>query len=138
MTPKISYQNPTIGEYNDLRDSVDWPTFAPYLVERALGNSLFSVVAHDNNGYILGMGRIVGDGAIYLHIQDVIVRPGFQRHGIGRLIMKELLTFVEKIGGKNTNVGLMCSKGREEFYKDFGFTERPSQNFGAGMIRILS
>lgn len=136
MTPKFSYQNPTIGEYNDLRKSVDWPTFAPNLVERALANSLFSVVARDD-GHILGMGRIVGDGAIYLHIQDVIVRPEFQRQGIGRLIMKELLSFAEKAGGKYTNVGLMCSKGREEFYKDFGFTERPNEKFGAGMIKIL-
>ena len=136
MTPKISYQNPTIAEYNDLRKSVDWPVFVPDLVERALANSLFSVVAHDD-GHIIGMGRLVGDGAIYLHIQDVIVRPGFQRRGIGTLIMKELLTFTEKVGGKDTNVGLMCSKGREEFYKDFGFAERPNEKFGAGMIKIL-
>lgn len=136
MTPTIAYQNPTIGEYNDLRNSVNWPTFAPSLVERALANSLFSVVAHDD-GYILGMGRIVGDGAIYLHIQDVIVRPEYQRKGIGSLIMKELLSFAEKSGGKHTNIGLMCSKGREEFYKDFGFIERPNENFGAGMFKIL-
>jgi hypothetical protein len=30
----------------------------------------------------------------------------------------------------------MCSKGREDFYKDFGFAERPSEKFGAGMIKI--
>ena len=83
------------------------------------------------------MGRIVGDGAIYLHIQDVIVRPEFQRQGIGRLIMKELLSFAEKAGGKYTKVRLMSSKGGGEFYKDFGFTERPDEKFGAGMIKIL-
>jgi GNAT superfamily N-acetyltransferase len=136
MSSNIFYQNPTIAEYNDLRQSIDWPEFAPDLVKKALTNSLFSVVARDD-GYIIGMGRVVGDGAIYLHIQDVIVRPKFQRRGLGSLIMKELLTFTEKVGGKNTNVGLMCSKGREEFYKDFGFTERPDDKFGAGMIKIL-
>lgn len=123
MTPRIAYQNPTIGEYNDLRKSVNWPTFAPSLVARALANSLFSVVAHDN-GQISGMGRIVGDGAVYSHIQDVIVRPEYQRKG--SLIKKKLLIFAERSGGKHTNIGLLCGQGREEFYKDFGFIERPS------------
>lgn len=136
MTLRISHQQPSTAEYNDLRKSVDWPTFAENLVEEALSNSLFSVVVRDDS-YIIGMGRIVGDGAIYLHILDVIVRPAFQRQGIGRLIMTDLLAFAEKAGGKNTYVGLMCSKGREDFYKDFGFTERPNEKFGAGMIKIL-
>ena len=75
--------------------------------------------------------------APFIYIQDVIVRPEYQRKGIGSLIMKELLSFAEKSGGKHTNIGLMCSKGREAFYKDFGFIERPNENFGAGMFKIL-
>jgi hypothetical protein len=30
----------------------------------------------------------------------------------------------------------MCSKGREQFYEAFGFTIRPSEKFGAGMIMV--
>lgn len=137
MTLNIFHRTPTIDEYNELRKLAQWPTFEPDLVRNALSKSLFSVVVHDDNGLIIGMGRILGDNAIYLHIQDVIVRPTHQRQGIGRLLMKELLKYVEEVGGKNTNVGLMCSKGREDFYKSFGFNERPNDNFGAGMIKIL-
>lgn len=137
MTPKVSYQIPTVQEYNELRRLAEWPTYGEELVKQGLSNSLFSVVVHDENGLIIGMGRVLGDGAIYLHVQDVIVRPAFQGQGIGKLVMNELLTYIEKVGVKNTNIGLMCSKGREKFYKTFGFDERPSEKFGAGMIKIL-
>jgi GNAT superfamily N-acetyltransferase len=135
MEFNILKRNPTVKEYNELRSQVEWPILNETLVEQGLANSLHAVVV-EFNGKPIGMGRIVGDNAIYLHIQDVIVRPEFQRQGVGKLIMNELLAYVENIGGKNTNVGLMSSKGREPFYKNFGFIERPSDKFGAGMIWV--
>jgi GNAT superfamily N-acetyltransferase len=84
------------------------------------------------------MGRIAGDNAIYLHILDVIVHPAHQRKGIGTLIMSALMEYVDTVASKNTNIGLMCSKGREEFYKGFGFITRPDEKFGAGMITIIT
>ena len=136
MQLHISYGLPSIEEYNMLRRLAEWPVLDRQLVEVGLSNSLFSVVVRDNADVILGMGRVIGDGAIYLHIQDVIVRPEYQRRGIGKMIMEELMTFVNGTGGNYTNIGLMCSKGREPFYKNFGFIERPSGKFGAGMIMV--
>ena len=128
---------PTVEEYNDLRRSVEWPTYANDLVERGLANTLYSVVAETENGNSIGMGRIIGDNAIYLHIQDIIVRPEHQNQGVGKLIMTELIKYVDKVAGKNTNIGLMSSKGREPFYEKLGFTERPNEKFGSGMIKII-
>ena len=132
----IKRRFPTTKEYNELRQLAQWPTFDEELIREALANSLFSVAIENETGQIIGMGRVLGDKAIYLHIQDVIVRPQFQRQGIGKLIMNELLQYVDSIGGKTTNIGLMSSKGREKFYKSFGFIERPSEKFGSGMIKI--
>lgn len=127
---------PTVKEYNELRKLAEWPVMDEDLVKVGLANTLFSVVVHDDNGLILGMGRVLGDKAIYLHIQDVIVRPQFQKQGIGRMMMTELLNYTDSIGGKNTNIGLMSSRGREAFYKSLGFIERPNERFGSGMIKI--
>lgn len=138
MAFKATLRNPTIQEYNDLRHSAGWPVMRQDLVEIGLSNTIHAVVVQDENHYAVGMGRIIGDGAIYFHIQDVIVRPEFQKQRIGKLIMDELLKYLEDAGGPNTNIGLMCSKGREEFYKGFGFIERPTDKFGAGMIKIKS
>lgn len=138
MNVTINNRLPTAAEYNELRRLAEWPVFDVNLVERGLANSLHSVVAEDDEGMAIGMGRVIGDNAIYFHIQDVIVRPEFQRQGVGKLIMAELLKYVEINGGRNTNVGLMCSKGREPFYQEFGFIERPNDRFGSGMIMIMA
>ena len=135
MNLRLTYRKPTIAEYNELRTLAGWPTYEALVVKTALENSLFSVCVEADKT-IVGMGRVVGDNAIYLHIQDVIVHADFQRQGIGKLIMDALLKYTEEVAGRNTNIGLMCSKGREDFYKEFGFKIRPSEEFGAGMIMI--
>ena len=136
MILKTIHRSPTVQEYNTLRKLAGWPELEPEIVKEGLSNSIYAVVICDEHNAIAGMGRIIGDKAIYLHIQDVIVRPDLQRQGIGKMIMTELLRYLENVGGKNTNIGLMCSKGRENFYKEFGFTERPNEKFGSGIIMI--
>ena len=44
---------------------------------------------------VVGMGRIVGDGAIYFYIQDVAVKPEHQGRGVGRQIMEHLLAYLQ-------------------------------------------
>jgi ribosomal protein S18 acetylase RimI-like enzyme len=123
-------------EYLDLRKAAGWPGFPEDVARRGLAMSLFGICAM-SGGKIIGMGRIVGDNAIYFQIQDVIVDPSFQRSGVGKRIMQELMRYVNENAGTNANVGLMCSKGREKFYEKFGFVTRPGEKFGAGMIRIV-
>ena len=133
----IERRLPTVEEYDNLRCAVGWPTLSKHVVERGLANTLYAVVVLGDRGDVVAMGRIVGDDAIYMHIQDVIVRPEHQRQGIGHLIMKELLDYVDRRSEKNTNIGLMCSKGREAFYRNFGFVDRPNEKFGSGMIKVI-
>jgi GNAT superfamily N-acetyltransferase len=128
---------PTPAEYNQLRKCVGWSTFEERLIKTGLSNSLYSVMVTDSEGSVVGMGRIVGDNAIYMHLQDIIVRPEYQRKGIGRMIVLALLDYVYSHGGHNTNIGLMSSKGREKFYEGFGFVERPNEKWGGGMMKVL-
>jgi ribosomal protein S18 acetylase RimI-like enzyme len=129
-------RRPTVDEFNFLRKLAGWPVMPEVLVETGLKNTLFAVIAQTHHQELVGMGRVVGDGAIYFHISDVIVHPNYQKMGIGSMIMTRLMELLATEGGPNTNIGLMCSKGREEFYKQFGFIERPSDQFGAGMIIV--
>jgi len=136
MNLTIDHRLPTASEFNSLRSLAGWPTFPVELATKALQASLASVCILNDDNSIIGMGRVLGDGVIYFHIQDVIVHPGYQRTGVGKLIMKELMKYIEVKSVSNTMVGLMCSKGREPFYKSFGFIERPNERFGAGMVKI--
>ena len=91
-------------------------------VERALNNGLFNVVAI-HNGQVIGMGRLVGDGAIYWYLQEIIVLPEFQGMGIGKSIVNRLLDYIKSsaIPGTHISIGLTAAKGKEPFYEKFGF-----------------
>jgi Acetyltransferase (GNAT) family. len=43
---------------------------------------------------IIGFGRVIGDGGIYLYIQDVIVLPEFQGQGIRKYIMNAIKDYL--------------------------------------------
>ena len=89
--------------------------------------------------HLVGMGRIVGDGAVICYIQDLIVIPEYQHKGVGSLVIKALIKYVESLQetGSQMMLCLMCAKGRESFYEKHGFIARPTSNLGPGMIQYL-
>ena len=63
--------------------------------EKAIHNGLFNVAAV-YDGKTVGMGRLVGDGAMYWYLQEIIVLPEYQRKGIGTKIVSRLVKYVEE------------------------------------------
>lgn len=124
--------------YLGLRKAVNWKKLSETQASKALQGSLYTVLAYVDDKPV-GMGRIVGDGAVISYIQDLVVLPEYQKMGIGREIMKKLKQYVESIREEDTEMMLclMCAKGREKFYESLGFTARPTDNLGPGMIMYL-
>lgn len=89
---------------------------------KALQNGLVNVSAL-YGGELVGMGRLVGDGAMYWYLQEIIVLPQFQGRGIGRMIVDHLVEYarVNSASGKFTTVGGVSAKGKEPFYEKMGF-----------------
>ena len=83
-----------VETYLDIRASVHWKVLRKEQAEKALNNSLYTVMAVEN-GKTIGMGRIVGDGAVICYIQDFVVRPEYQGTSIGRKMMERLIAHVE-------------------------------------------
>ena len=127
-----------VETYLDIRASVHWKVLRKEQAEKALNNSLYTVMAVEN-GKTIGMGRIVGDGAVICYIQDFVVRPEYQGTSIGRKMMERLIAHVEELRMDQSEMRLclMCAKGREQFYEKFGFIGRPTENLGPGMIQYL-
>lgn len=94
---------------------------------RALENGLVNVSAL-YDGELVGMGRLVGDGAMYWYLQEVIVLPEYQGHGIGRQIVNYLIEYAtaHSATGNFTTVGGVSAKGKEGFYKKLGFDVIPN------------
>ncbi len=127
-----------IDTYMELRAAVNFRKLSRDQAKRGLDNSLYTLVAY-KDGKAVGMGRIVGDGAIICYVQDLIIRPEVQGEGIGGLILESLKSFVINTGFEGTTMmfDLMCAKGREPFYKKHGFIARPTDDLGPGMIQYL-
>ncbi len=132
--------NITISEYLYLRSKVNWRTLSEKQAATAIERSLFFVKAVNCEGDVVGMGRIVGDGAVICYIQDLVVIPEAQGMGVGSLIINRLKQYVETLREENTTMMLclMCAKGREDFYIRHGFTARPTDTLGPGMIQFLA
>ena len=131
----IEYRQPTVIEYTRLRNLVGWWEVDENATGKALENSLFSVVATEH-GTIIGFGRIIGDGGLYFYIQDLIVHPEFQAKGLGKILMKELMSYITAKAKSGAFVGLMAAKGLEKYYEQFGFKARDKD--APGMYLIIN
>jgi GNAT superfamily N-acetyltransferase len=122
-----------------LRDLAGWSHTEIEQARKALENTRFSVVAVDK-GQVVGMGRLIGDGAMIWYIQDVIVLPEYRRSGVGTVIVEKLMAYVrrEAMPGTKVAVGLMSAKGKEPFYEKCGFYTRPNEREGAGMMMRIT
>lgn len=94
---------------------------------KALQNGLINVSAI-YNGELVGMGRLVGDGAMYWYLQEIIILPQFQRKGIGTMIVNHLVDYAREnsVTGKFTTIGGVSAKGKEPFYEKMEFEIIPN------------
>ncbi len=126
--------NISLEEYFYMRKSSGWYLPEKNQAQKSLENSLCLVAARDN-GKIVGMARLVGDGAFYTLLVDVIVLPHYQGNHIGRMMVERVLEFAKGMRKKNQiiSVQLSSAKGKEGFYEQFGFVKRPNEALGSGM-----
>ncbi|HDR4457541.1 GNAT family N-acetyltransferase [Bacillus cereus] len=133
---EIKSDIPTLEEYKYLCDSVGWTNYMNFEVaEISLQNSIYCIIVKDNN-QIIGMGRIVGDGAIYFYIQDIVVHPEYQKNGIGKKIMNTLVEYLNQNAPDKAFIGLFASQGKTSFYEKYDFKDY-SPNM-TGMFTVIS
>ena len=132
---KVKENINNISEFNFLYDAVGWGHYDENISKIALDNTMYSVSVYDNNK-IIGYGRIIGDRICFIYIHDVMVVPEYQSKKIGTIVMNKLLEKIEEIVQDNPDVlvYLGASKGKEGFYKKFGFITRLEAGLGNGMI----
>lgn len=130
-------KTPSVSEYNSLTSAVGWGVSESGIVETAIANSLYTVCAYDG-GKIVGFGRLIGDGAMFLYVQDIMVLPEYQGQKVGTGIMERIVKKILEYKQINRDLRayLGASAGKEEFYKRFGFITREEAGLGAGMVLL--
>lgn len=134
MAYTIEHIPPTAKQWMSLRESVGWEVFPEEAAEQSLAATLFCACAYED-GELIGMARVLGDGVSCFYIGNVLVHPSRQQNGIGKAIMREIMAYVEKHAVKGATAALFSVKGKEEFYTKFGFSERPNDVRGSGMSK---
>lgn len=119
----IKHNELTAEQFIELWESV-WggaPTFEQ--TDLAMKNTLFRVSVFDGDR-IVAMARMVGDLGLEYYIKDVVVRPEYQGKGIGRLLIGELMAFIDRSSVKGTTVfvELAAMPDKAKFYEKLGFS----------------
>ena len=114
------------AEYCRFREAVGWipPPVHDAELQAALDET-WNVVAREH-GELVGIGRLLDDGALYATIWDMIVLPGQQRHGVGRAILERLLARAER----RTIVALVATPSGRPLYEEYGFRTEDSGSVG--------
>lgn len=125
----------SVKDFLKLREEAGFQKLTFEQVEKILKNtSYISVVSYA--GEKIGVTRLLFDFGTDAYITDVIVAPDFQGHGIGRILINDVIDFLKKNSLENIIVtcSLYANPGKEGFYEKFGFKILPSGKYGYGMI----
>ncbi|GBQ90762.1 acetyltransferase family protein [Acetobacter nitrogenifigens DSM 23921 = NBRC 105050] len=111
---------PDVAAYCRLRTTSGLTPRSLQAARTGLPNTLYGVhVAHGSD--IVGMGRMIGDGALFIHIVDIAVEPAHHGQGIGSAIVGAIMRHIRAVIPAETYVSLMANGGAWRLYERFGF-----------------
>jgi GNAT superfamily N-acetyltransferase len=118
----------------DLYDSVGWTAYTrdPERLARALAGSS-TVATATEDGDLVGLARVVSDGASIAYLQDVLVRPSAQRGGLGRRLVEAVLAPYADVRQKILLTD--DEPAQKAFYESLGYRE--TRDFGEGTLRAF-
>jgi GNAT superfamily N-acetyltransferase len=120
----ISQGYPPVEIYMNLRKVAGLSEKSKEQGEGVAKGSWFGVVVtHDATNEVVGMGRVIGDGAWYFHVVDMAVLPNHQRKGIGDAILGRLLQEIEDKAPNGAYVNLVADFAGRKLYARHGFIE---------------
>ena len=120
---KIKHDELTAEEFIYLWQSVWGEGPSVEQTKLAMDNTLFRVSVFDGDK-IIAMSRVIGDMGLCYYIKDVIVLPEYQGKGVGRMLIEELLNFINTHGVPDTHISVeLCAMpDKIPFYEKFGFS----------------
>lgn len=124
----IKYNELTAEEFIFLWETVwgDGPSLEQ--TELAMKHTLFRVSVYDKDN-IIAMARMIGDLGLNYYIKDVVVKPEYQKKGIGKMLINELMKYIREngVGGTDIFVELCAVPDKISFYEQFGFEANEAQ-----------
>ncbi|RWW93799.1 GNAT family N-acetyltransferase [Flavobacterium cerinum] len=101
--------------------------------EIGLANSLYSVMIANEGNEVIGMGRIIGDGGCFCQIVDICVLPEYQGQGIGKLIMENLMNYINNELPESCYISLIADGDADKLYAKYGFKDTMPKSKGMAL-----
>jgi ribosomal protein S18 acetylase RimI-like enzyme len=116
----VSYNPPSLSDYINLRLEAGMSGKSQEAAQIGLKNSLFAVTVY-NESTLVAMGRIIGDGGAFFQVVDIAVKPAYQGKGLGKLVMRELMKYLDEHTYEGSYVSLIADAPANKLYEQFGF-----------------
>jgi GNAT superfamily N-acetyltransferase len=116
----ILHAIPSITDYRRLREEAGLSPKTLEAAERGLPNSLFAVQVLAGD-VVVGMGRVIGDGGCFYQVVDIAVLPQHQGRGLGKAILGEIASYIEREVPESGYVSLLADGKAYQLYQQFGF-----------------
>ncbi|WP_346846246.1 GNAT family N-acetyltransferase [uncultured Rothia sp.] len=120
---------PSQRELLDLYNSVGWSSYAqnPERMVPMVENSWLVWTVYDD-GALVGLIRVVGDGLTIAYIQDLLIAPEYQRRGIASELLSRVVESVSEI--RQVFISTDSQAGNQhviDFYLSRGFADIAEQ-----------
>ncbi|RUS47404.1 GNAT family N-acetyltransferase [Cohnella sp. AR92] len=127
---EVTHTSPEPEEYLALRAAAGLSPRDLEGARIALRNSIFTVVLRDSDKRLIGMGRIIGDGGCFYQIVDIAVSPDHQGKGYSKIIMSEIMNYLDEHAPKNSYASLIADVPADRIYRKYGFDYTAPQSVG--------
>lgn len=118
-TWSIRHEVPSVEDYLALRREAGLSPFSVEGASKGLPHSLFAVTLYEGET-LIGMGRVIGDGGCFAQVTDIAVKPSHQKRGLGKVIMQEIMTFLDTLP-ELSYTSLIADGEASRLYAQFGF-----------------
>ncbi|RJE90320.1 N-acetyltransferase [Paenibacillus sp. 1011MAR3C5] len=118
---KLHHEWPTPKQYNELARAMGLPDKEEVKLGEALSKSLFGVTLTGEDGEMIGMGRIIGDGSYIFMITDLILHPDSAHEDHICAILQALMDFIESNASQGAEIVIMADVPSIGIYQKHGF-----------------
>ena len=128
----VNKKKATASDYCKLRVTSGMGAKKLENAEIALKNSIYIVTLWEEDT-LIGMGRIIGDGAISYTVTDIMVDKMYQGRGMGKVIMKHIDEYFENYTDDDAYIMLIANIPANKLYEKFHFKDSTPDS--CGMLR---
>lgn len=116
-------KKPDMKDVIDLYRSVEWVAYTDdeEALAKAIGNSTYVVEARTPQGDLIGLARGMSDDSSIFYLQDILVRPEWQRRGVGRALLRNCLDRFDHVRQKVLLTDDQPAQHR--FYESMGYRD---------------